>query len=184
VNCGPSVSARTPHRQGPTPPKTLPLQMKFRPTRALIGPDMARTDKTGRSRVSGPFLMLPSYMLKSPAWKSLKAIERAALIEVLGRYNGSNNGRLGMSARVLARELHVSRATATRALCTLCKCGFLEVVKPSAFSCKAKRAAEFRATLHRCDVTGQPPARAFMRWKPEIHFTASPRSNVGFTTEQ
>jgi len=81
-------------------------------------------------------------------------------------FNGVNNGRLAMSGRRLAELLHVSKATGTRALKVLVERGFLEVVTPSAFSCKTRRATEYRLTVHKCDVTGTLPFKAFMRWQP------------------
>ena len=47
--------------------------------------------------------------------------------------------------------------------------GFVEVVKPSGFNVKDRRrqAAEYRLTMHHCDVTRAPPSKAFMRWQPE-----------------
>jgi hypothetical protein len=144
---------------------------------------MARTDRKGRTRSQyGRFVALPHYLLNSNAWRSLSPVERCAYLEILGRYNGRNNGRLAMSGRVLARELRIARATATRALGALRERGFLEVVRSSSFACKIKRAAEYRATYFRCDVTGSPPSKAFMRWtSSQKHFTASPESHNGFT---
>jgi hypothetical protein len=115
----------------------------------------------------GRFVGLPHYMLKSQAWRSLNTVERCALIEVLSRYNGFNNGRLAMSGRTLGRELRKSRVTGTRALNRLCDLGFLEMVKRGSFSCKAKMAAEYRVTHFRCDVTGERPSKAFIRWQPK-----------------
>ena len=88
---------------------------------------MAGKDKTGRSSGQlGSFVALPKYLLKSAAYGSLGLPARAALIEILARYNGINNGRLGISARTLAASLSISRATGTRALNELCEKGFLE----------------------------------------------------------
>lgn len=145
---------------------------------------MSKADRKGRTRgMLGSFVALPHYLLNSLAWRSLNMGERCAFIEVLKLYNGSNNGRLCMSGRVLARELRMSRATATRALSKLCVRGFLEVVKPSSFACKVKRAAEYRVTHFRCDATGELSSKAFTRWQPQIHFSAYPQSHNGLTTE-
>ena len=145
---------------------------------------MAKKNRTGRSNGAlGRFVGLPMYLLRTIAWQSLNPVARCALIEVLQRYDGRNNGRLAMSGRMLAQAIGVSRATGTRALTELCKRGFLEVVTPSAFSLKTRRATEYRVTLHRCDVSGNLPSKAFIRWKSEIHFTASPQGHHGITTE-
>lgn len=128
---------------------------------------MAGQNKKGRSKGSlSRFLALEHYLLSSPAWKSLNPVERCAYVEVAQLYNGSNNGRLAMSGRRLSELLHVSKATGTRALTVLVERGFLEVVKPSAFSCKIRRATEYRLTIEKCNVTGTLPFKAFMRWQP------------------
>jgi len=143
---------------------------------------MAKANRKGRSRGQfGRFVALPHYLLKSNAWRSLSTVERCAYLVVLERYDGRNNGRLAMSARVLGRELRIARATATRALRVLCENGFLEVVRSSSFACKVKRAAEYRVTYFRCDITGAPPSKAFARWQPKMHFTASPESQNGLS---
>lgn len=145
---------------------------------------MAKSNKTGRTRGSmGRFISLPLYMLQSAAWRSLSPVERCCYLEIIQRYNGSNNGRLAMSARSLALAIGVNRATSSRALQSLIAVGLIEVVQSSAFSCKVKRAAEYRVTIHRCDVTGDLPSKTFMRWQPENQNTAAPQSNAGCTTE-
>jgi hypothetical protein len=127
---------------------------------------MGKAGKWGRGgSLHGPFVALPHYLLKSPAWRSLSSVERCSFLEVLYRYNGHNNGRIAISARILAAEVHISRTTATRALSRLCGCGFLEVIRPGSFSCKFKRAAEYRVTHLRCDATGVVPSKAFLRWR-------------------
>jgi hypothetical protein len=123
-------------------------------------------------------------MLRTPAWQSLLPPARCALIELLNLYNGSNNGRIAMSARGLAERLHISRATAARALNDLSERGFIEVVRRGGFSCKRKLASEWRLTMYHCDVTSQIPSKTFTRWENgKIHFTASLRSHHGLTTE-
>src|SRR5262245_35515105 len=146
---------------------------------------MARKDAKGRTvgRL-GRYVALPHYLLESLAWRNLSSVAQSAYVEILRRYNGCNNGRLAMSARVLATARRISRATATRALQELVSHGFLEVVRPGGFSCKVKRAAEYRETFHPCDVTGALPSKAFIRWRPKIHSSASPGSNDGSATEQ
>lgn len=149
---------------------------------------MARKhNSTGRSRrQSSPFVPLERYMLRSPAWKSLSPPARCAFIELGNLYDGSNNGKVALSARTLASLLSVSRATATRALAELSSRGFIEAVREGGFNIKTgvRRSTEWRLTTYRCDVTGDRPSKTFMRWQDgKIHFTASPESHYGFTTE-
>jgi hypothetical protein len=140
---------------------------------------------TGRTRHASRFAMLPHYLLGSTAWRSLSLAARAAFVEMLALYMPGRNGRLAMSARTLAEHLPVSRATATRALRELTAKGFIEAVKPGGFNVKAAtaRATEWRLTLFKCDVTGAAASQNFMRWQGgEVHFTASPQGQSGFTT--
>jgi DNA-binding transcriptional MocR family regulator len=92
----------------------------------------------------------------------------AVYLQVAKLYNGTNNGSLAMSGRRLAEAMPISRQTGTRALQELVEKGFLAVATQSAFSLKIKRATEYRLTAYRCDITSQPPSKAFMKWRPEI----------------
>jgi hypothetical protein len=127
----------------------------------------------------GSFVALPKYMLQSLAWRTLKPVPRAAFVELVGLYNGVNNGWLAMSARTLATAINVSRPTAARALEELTARGFIEKTRAGAFSCKIRLASEWRLTMHRCDRTHDLPSKAFMRWRPEKQSTVSPQSHNG-----
>jgi hypothetical protein len=148
---------------------------------------MARKhNQTGRTRHASRFAMLPHYLLGSAAWRFLSLAARAAFVEILVLYVPGRNGKLGMSARMLADRLPISRATATRALNELRTKGFVEAVKPGGFNVKAAtaRATEWRLTLFKCDVTGAAASNDFMRWKTaETHSTASPQCHSGLTAE-
>lgn len=62
-----------------------------------------RVKKNSRSRrVSGRFLPLPHSVLDSPAYLGLSANARSLLIEITMQYNGSNNGKLLCSRKLLA----------------------------------------------------------------------------------
>jgi DNA-binding MarR family transcriptional regulator len=73
-------------------------------------------DKTGRSKQLSSFIALERFIKASAAWNSLSLAARCVYWELLDLYNGANNGRIALSARVLAKRLPISRATATRAL--------------------------------------------------------------------
>lgn len=126
------------------------------------------------------------YLLESRAWQSLSPVARSAYLELAQRYFGNNNGRIALSARTLAERLSTGRATASRALADLTDRGFIEAARAGGFSVKSgeRRSTEWRLTSHRCDKTGAPPSKNFMRWEPgKIHFTASPQSQTGSATE-
>jgi len=119
-----------------------------------------------------PFVMLPKYMVTCAAWRSLPALAAVALVEIARRYDGSNNGRLHLSVREFASLRACSKNTAAFALGTLVERGFLEPVRASGFNIKDRKrqAAEYRLTTEHCNVTHQPPSKAFMKWQPEKTF--------------
>ncbi len=146
---------------------------------------MARKyDKTGRTRHASRFVMLEHYLLSSMAWRSLSPPARAAYIEIAQRYVPGNNGKICVSGRTLADGMTVSRQTAIRCLAELSERGFIDCVRGGAFNIKSgdRRAAEWRLTSYKCDVTGAPPSRNFMRWQDgKIHLPASPEGHTGLT---
>ena len=145
-------------------------------------------DATGRSRQKlSPFFAVERYIFSSPAFRSLSLPARAAYLEMLNLYSGSNNGRIAMSANVMAGKLKTGRATANRALLELEAKGFIEPVRRGGFSMKTgnRRATEWRLSCYRCDVTGDRPAKTFMLWQNgKIHFAVSSQSNSGIIPEQ
>lgn len=123
-----------------------------------------RHNNTGRSRKNADFVMLDRSLLRSPAYRSLTTQERAVLVELFNRYNGRNNGRIGLSVRVAAEECNIAKNTACRAFRELVNKGFVECVTPGGFSRKTRHATEWRLTHHRCDVTEVLPTRGYLKW--------------------
>jgi DNA-binding transcriptional regulator YhcF (GntR family) len=120
-----------------------------------------------RRRGKGPnYIQLFRYVMDCPAYVSLSAKARAALIEVTRGYNGSNNGMIVLSVRQLAERMACDPYTAALALRELVEKGFIEPRIKGAFSIKFKRATEWRLNDRRCDVTGEQ-SQAFLKWQPE-----------------
>lgn len=113
------------------------------------------------------FVMIDGYVKRCAAWKAMTPIERNTYIEVKWRYDGTNNGRIGLGVRELAQELNMGNDTASRSLKALVAYGFIANTKASAFSVKNRTVAEWRLTEYRCDVTGDLPSKTFMRWEPK-----------------
>jgi hypothetical protein len=106
-------------------------------------------------------------MLDSPAYLSLTCPARAVLVEIARCYNGTNNGRLGLSIRWASERCNIARGTAQRALVELQELGFIECMTKGAFSRKVSHASEWRLTWWNCDVTGALPSKKFMSWGRE-----------------
>jgi len=120
------------------------------------------------------FVMIDGYVKRSAAWKDLTPIERNAYIEVKWRYDGFNNGRIGLGSRELADEIGMGRDTAARALNRVAEVGFISRQTASAFNVKNRAVTEWRLTEYRCDVTGELPTKDFMRWAPKNRTQSHP----------
>lgn len=126
----------------------------------------SRHNRKGRSKSGPPFVRLPWFLLDCEAWRALTPAARAVYLEVARRYNGSNNGFLGLSVREAAERCRINKDTASRALEALRVAGFIECITPGGFSRKDRHASEWRLTIERCDRSGNGPTKAFMRWRP------------------
>ena len=91
-------------------------------------------------------------------------IYEPGLVELILAYDGFNNGRIGLSVRRAAERCNIARRTAQFAFDALQERGFIECVTKGAFSRKTQHATEWRLTFKPCNVTGELPSKAFMRW--------------------
>ncbi len=118
------------------------------------------------------FVQLFHWMLNSDAWKDLDTVARAIYVELTFRYNGSNNGRIGYSARQAAQNLKISKDTAARGLRSLEAHGFVVVEKRGAFHCKIRHASEYRLTVYESNIAvnyaSRMATKEFMSWRAEI----------------
>lgn len=112
------------------------------------------------------FIKLDAYIMRSEAWKHLTPVARCAYLELKLRYDGLNNGAIGLGCRELAFALNMGRDTAARALQELQDKGFITKAKPSSFNTKNRTATEWRITEETCHETGLLPTKEFMRWQP------------------
>ena len=130
---------------------------------------MASHNRKGRKKHGQPFVQLYWHMLDSQAWHKLSMHARAAYIELSRLYNGTNNGRLALATRTLAKRMPCNQRTACRVLRELEDAGFIETVKLGSFGRKDRRASEYRLTSYKCDVTYEPPSRTYnpkLVWEP------------------
>lgn len=125
---------------------------------------MARHNRTGRSKTSARFVMLEEYLLRSVAWKEASLLARCALVELMRRYNGSNNGYIHLSTRELGPLLGKSHAHAARALIELEDLGFIHCQRLGSFATRNRKASEYLLAMFKNDVTGHRPSRQFMQY--------------------
>src|SRR5262249_16326578 len=93
---------------------------------------------------------------------------RAALIELIDRHNGINNGFIGLGVRELAYELGCGHATAQRALQELDDARLAQPTKVGAW--RGKKATEWRLTFRLCNKTGELPINSWEQRKPYREF--------------
>lgn len=142
---------------------------------------MGRGSKKGRG--GGNFAMLPHYLLKSPAWRALDTNARALYLELLVRFNGHNNGSIGLGTREAADSLNVKKDTARRAFNALEEHGFIAVAQTSTFGQK-RLSREWLLTDRHDDRNGQGARKDFMRWRPEKQNIGAPTRLCGKITPQ
>ena len=123
------------------------------------------------------YVRLTYGMMQSQAWRSLDGNARAIYIELAMLYRGTNNGRIGFSARQAARAIPASTATAARAMIKLQDRGFIVAVTKGHFARK-REATRWRLTEFKCDLTGQPASRDFETWTTADILPLRPRGEI------
>lgn len=118
-------------------------------------------------------MRLYHWLLRSEAWRSLSPNARALYIEMVDRYYGMNNGRIGFSVRDAAEVLHIGKNAATAAFVELQDRGFIVTAKRGGFNLRYKdqMATEWRLTEYQWDTNATGATKEFMRWTPEKYFT-------------
>ena len=125
---------------------------------------MRRANATGRRPYGPSFVQLFHYLMDTPAWGELTAQESRVFLQLWRRYDGRNNGWLGLSVRTAAEESNINKDTAGKAFKRLEELGFIELAQAGAFDWKLGHSSEWRLTMYKCDRTHKPPSKAFMKW--------------------
>lgn len=123
-----------------------------------------------KGKNKGPsFLQIFHYVYDCAAYRDLDPVARALYAALRRRYNGSNNGTIGLGCREAAEELKVTARTISRAFHALEEHGFVRITADSTFDQK-RRSREWLLTEMKDDRSGALSTRDFMRWtpKPEI----------------
>ena len=145
---------------------------------------MSKANRKGRSKSRGKFVMLMDYTTNCEAWRDLKPAAINVYLLIAMRYNGANNGFIGLSVRDAARLAHIAPGTAQKAFQTLQDHGFIKCRKKGAFSVKHRHASEWELTCWSAK-TGKPATHDYRKWKPpEKQNTVSRRSVYGVKTAE
>ena len=114
-----------------------------------------------------PFVGLPAAVLYSPAYQQLGVVPRAILLELLGRFNGYNNGKIGMSYREMADRLNTkSLKSIGPAIVDLHGHGFIDVTAEGKW--KVREARLYRLTFLSSGAHGQVRAtNDYASWTPQ-----------------
>jgi hypothetical protein len=104
--------------------------------------------------------------MDTPAWQSLSLPARCGYVEVCRRYNGNNNGRIGLGVRELGAALDIGRSSAARILDELQDRGFIALTSKGNFKIKVRLATEWRITEHGSfeGIAPVPATKDFFRW--------------------
>jgi hypothetical protein len=122
---------------------------------------------SGRSKRK--FLQLYTNVKRSTAYHGLGSYARGLLFELIDRYNGCNNGMIGLGVREAVYELGCCKGTVSNAMRELDDAGLARPTKIGAW--RGKRATEWRLMWLRCDKTGDLPVSAWDPHKPFSEFT-------------
>ena len=133
--------------------------------------------KRSQRTKSPPFIMLPKWVTHTVAWRHLDPPAVALYLVLRERFNGHNNGTIGLGCREAAALTNVGPDTANRAFRKLTDVGFIEATTKGGFSQNGRRATEWLLTELPDDRTGHKATKAFASWAPE-NSKASPTSRT------
>lgn len=121
-------------------------------------------NKKGRSKKYARFIMIPHFVFDSLAYRSMKPGPRSLLDVVIRKFNGVNNGQIGLSLRHAAEQLNVSKNTVHNWRNELEEKGFISQTRGSGFNMKdaTRRAPEWRITW--LAALGKPATREFLNY--------------------
>ena len=125
---------------------------------------MAKTKANGRSTGDPRYVRLEHSTMNTPAYRSLSPNARAILLELMKRYNGFNNGEVGLGCREAGEAIGRSRNCAMRAFKELEDKGFIKCREPGAFTRKNRMATTWILTEY--GFHGQRPTKDYRNWRP------------------
>lgn len=113
------------------------------------------------------FVRLYRDVLNSEAWQTLPPSAGFILIDIMGRHDGRNNGRIVYTVNDAQRCARCGRRQAIRCLKELEEKGFIVAVRRGHFQVKCgawkTRGTTWRLTMEDCK--GQPATRDYLHWR-------------------
>lgn len=126
--------------------------------------------KKARRTWTRPFIQLPHWVYDSAAFRSLKPGPRTVLLALIRRYNGSNNGRIGLGVREAMTECCVrDKDTISSYFQSLEQKGLIVKARAGGFNMKdatRNRATEWRLTWWPAPEVGAGVTKEFQIWLP------------------
>ena len=120
----------------------------------------------GGGKTGGPaFIQLFHYVKRSVEYHRLSPVARALLIELIDRYNGSNNGNIVLGRREAMYEIGCGADAVSNATRELDDAGLARPLTPGAW--RGRHATEWRLMWRRCDKTGDLPRT---QWQERVPF--------------
>jgi|GEM_PF-5666475 len=118
-------------------------------------------------KAGGGFAAIPHDVIDSPAWQDLSCHARALLVEVVRRFNGHNNGHIGLDARTARERLGASNRNVQGAFDDLLTHGLIEMTEEAIW--QERRAREYRLTwaLSGRSPPYRQPTFAYRTWSTE-----------------
>lgn len=114
----------------------------------------------GKGKSAGRFVMLPNFVMDSPAWAALSPSARCVHLALIRRFKGNNNGKLYLPTREAADALGMSRNTVAKAQRELETAGFTVETKGAHLGSDGKGKASCWRLTH-LPANGKPPTLDF-----------------------
>ena len=135
----------------------------------------AQDARTGKKRKGRQFLQLYTNVKRSTAYHRLSLKARCLLFELIDRYNGINNGFIGLGTREAGYELRCSQGSVVSAMRELDDAGLARPTKLG--SRLGKKATEWRLMFLRCNKTHEQAVTVWEQRRP--HHEVSHESTKG-----
>jgi hypothetical protein len=132
-----------------------PLLLARNDRRTQAGAKESDVSTKRRKKGYRRFIQLYMNVKRSPQYHDLSPYARCALIELLDKYTGINNGMIVMGCRELQERMHCAPSTALKALHDLDDAGLAHPMKVGNYV--GKKATEWRLTFYLSNKTGDLP---------------------------